>query len=92
VWANYWIAYRLAFVSNEEIVVAAGGDDRYPPYEQHVRRSPRAAWVYLAGSAADQNFQSALEQQGVPYRSLRPGKFAVHIPDRPVFPEQVPLN
>jgi hypothetical protein len=92
VWANYWIAYRLTFVSQEKIVAAAGGDDRYPPYEQHVRRSPRTAWVYVAGSLADQRFTAALEQQGVAYRSLRPGKFAVHIPDRPVFPERVPLN
>ena len=92
VYADYWIAYRLTFVSREEVIAMGVPTDRYPPYEQHVRQSPRSAWVYVAGSVAEQHFTAALDTMKVPYRTLRPGKWAVYIPDRSVRPEEVPLS
>jgi hypothetical protein len=92
VWADYWIAYRLTFVSREKVIASAVAGNRWPPYEEHVRRSPRSAWVYVAGSVADQHFTAALDQKQLPYRTLRPGGFAVHIPNRPVLPEEVPID
>jgi 4-amino-4-deoxy-L-arabinose transferase-like glycosyltransferase len=92
VYADYWIAYRLTFVSRETVIAMGVPTNRYAPYEAHVRRSPRSAWVYVAGSIAEQHFTAALDTMRLPYRTLRPGKWAVHIPDRPVRPEEVPLS
>jgi hypothetical protein len=92
VYADYWIAYRLTFESRESIIAMGVPTNRYKPYELHVRRSPRSAWVYVTGSIAEQHFTAALDAMQVPYRTLRPGKWSVHIPSRPVPPEQVPAS
>jgi hypothetical protein len=92
VYADYWIAYRLTFVSRERVIAMGVPTNRYKPYEEHVRQSPRSAWVYVAGSVAEQHFTAALDALKVPYRTLRPGTWAVHIPARPVRPEEVPLT
>ena len=91
VYADYWVAYRLTFQSRESVIAMGVPINRYKPYEEHVRSSPRSAWVHVAGSIADQTFAATLRTLGVPYRLLRPGKWALYIPDRPVRPEEVPV-
>lgn len=40
-YAEYWTAYKLTFVAQEEIVIAPiDGIDRYPPYTEYVRSLP----------------------------------------------------
>jgi hypothetical protein len=87
--ADYWIAYRLTFESRERIIAAGMPANRYRPYRDYVRASRRSAWVYVDGSIGDQHFRASLAEIGVPYRTVRSGGFAVHIPDRPVLPEEV---
>lgn len=39
--ADYWLSYKLTFLTNERIVVAPeNGVDRYPPYTAQVRTQP----------------------------------------------------
>ena len=39
--ADYWISYKLTFLTGERIIVAPGnGIDRYPPYTAQVRAQP----------------------------------------------------
>ena len=39
--ADYWLSYKLTFLTSERIVVAPeNGVDRYPPYTAHVRAQP----------------------------------------------------
>ena len=39
--ADYWISYKLTFLTGERIVVAPdNGVDRYPPYTAQVRTQP----------------------------------------------------
>jgi hypothetical protein len=92
VYSDYWIAYRLTFLTGEKIIAMGVPINRYEPYEQRVRQSPRSAWVYVAGSIGEQHFTAALDALRVPYRTLRPGKWAIHIPARPVRPEEVPVT
>ena len=89
VMADYWIAYRLTFESRERIIAAGVPTNRYPPYEEYVRASPRSAWVFVDGSKAEKGFRAGLVEMAVPHRTLQTGGFAVHIPDRPVRPEAV---
>jgi hypothetical protein len=92
VFSDYWIAYRLAFESRERVIATGVPTERYEPYDVFVRHSPRPAWVYIEGSAAEAHFTEALARMGVPYRTLRPGRFSVYIPARPVLPEEVRVS
>jgi hypothetical protein len=39
--ADYWVSYKLTFLTNERIIVAPdNGVDRYPPYSMQVRAHP----------------------------------------------------
>ncbi len=44
--ADYWLSYKLTFISGERIIVAPeNGVDRYPPYTAHVRAQRSAPRV-----------------------------------------------
>jgi len=89
VMSDYWIAYRLTFESRERIVGAGVPANRYQPYLDYFRSSRRSAWLFIDGAKADQNFKASMVYIGVPYRTVQAGGFAVHIPVRPVLPEEV---
>jgi hypothetical protein len=97
VWANYWIAWRITFESGERIVAASTGTGsvryerlatcvrpvgvepgRYPPYFEAVRSAAGAAFVFVAGTAG--TVRRLLE--GVGYREVETGGFAVELPRR----------
>ncbi|HEY2409989.1 MAG TPA: hypothetical protein VGI10_28495 [Polyangiaceae bacterium] len=46
--ADYWVAYRLTFLYDEEVVIAPwhANLDRYPPYRQLVGAAHRVAYIY----------------------------------------------
>ncbi|MDA8277023.1 MAG: glycosyltransferase family 39 protein [Actinomycetota bacterium] len=47
VYAGYWVAYDLMYLSHESIVSSqVGGADRYPPYDAQVQSAKRAAWIF----------------------------------------------
>jgi hypothetical protein len=48
--ADYWISYRLTFLSDEEIIIAPdNGVDRYPPYSEEVASLDRTAHLRRVG-------------------------------------------
>jgi 4-amino-4-deoxy-L-arabinose transferase-like glycosyltransferase len=87
--ADYWIAYRLTFESRERIIGTGVPSHRHKPFQDFVYNRSRSAWVYVDNSTADQNFTASLRGQGIPFRTIKTGGFAVHIPDRPVHPREV---
>ena len=89
-WGDYWVAYRVTFETQERVIAASSsGMPRYQPYTDHVRASPRPAWVVDAGNQLD-HLTDALDDLGVGARVIPAGEFAVVIPDRPVGPMDVP--
>jgi len=55
--ADYWIAYRLTFLSGEHLIVAPDtGPRRYEPYEIAVSGAPRRAHVEHAGMTPPPGF------------------------------------
>lgn len=53
-YAEYWTAYKLTFVAQEEIVIAPiDGIDRYPPYTEYVRSLPAHQQVRLKADTTD---------------------------------------
>jgi hypothetical protein len=46
--ADYWVSYRLTFLTNERLVVVPTNpeEDRWPAYRWQVARAPRVAYVW----------------------------------------------
>jgi hypothetical protein len=89
--ADYWIAYRLAFETDERIVASpSAGALRYPPYDDTVRNAERAAWIVATGSSQEQAMRDALDGLGVGYRVIPAGDLSVVVTDRNVQPEELP--
>jgi hypothetical protein len=76
--ANYWIAYRISFESDERVIATSTGHVRYQPHDRLVRASSEAAYVFLAGSADEERLAPGLETRG--FRKVRQGKFDVYLP------------
>ena len=89
--ADYWIAYRLAFETDERIIASpSAGALRYPPYDDAVRQADQAAWVIDPGSSQEQALRDRLDELGVGYRVVPAGEFSVVLTDRNVQPEELP--
>jgi hypothetical protein len=90
--ADYWVAYRLSFESDERIIASpSAGALRSADYETFVRGRSRSAWVVEADSPQEQALLDALDQLGVEPRVVVAGEFAVVFTgDRNVQPEEVP--
>lgn len=67
VYTDYWIAYPLAFESEERVIpsVISGGFNRYIPYAYEVSVSPRPAFVFVAGTKEERLFVDRLREHGV---------------------------
>jgi hypothetical protein len=92
VYANYWIAYRLMFETNERIIARPYVASRYPPYSRAVERAPAIAYVLLRGSRSVDAFEQRFRSIGVRYRKTGRDDFVLLIPDRNVRPwKLVPL-
>jgi len=77
--ANYWIAYRITFESEERVIASPSGFWRYKPYRDAVAADPRPGRVFLEGSALERQERSALVRRG--YERLRVDGFVVYVPD-----------
>jgi hypothetical protein len=88
VFTDYWIAYRLAFESDERIVATPVLTTRYPPYERQVR-SASPAYVFLEGSVLEPRFVKALGSAGVQYEVVSRGGFVAYKPSAKILPEEL---
>jgi hypothetical protein len=52
---DYWIAYRLTFLSHERVLVAPDEQDRYPPYRRAVDAAAPVPRIDNVGKAAEQS-------------------------------------
>ena len=96
IYADYWLAYVLAFESDERIKAAVIDkrvedgvrlvDNRYEPYIGAVADSANPAFVFAAGSAADQAFERLLIEQGTRYRRGEADMVAVYDDLQPAPP------
>ena len=90
--ADYWIAWRLVFESDERIIAVPGegprvrdprrpydpGEQgRYPPFYEESIADPRAAYVFAVGSSREPHLRPRLLAAG--YRPLRAGEFVVYV-------------
>lgn len=90
IYTDYWVAYRVAFETEERIVAATtAGIPRYPPYFDQVAANPRSAWV-VGTSRQLPLVTQAFGDLGVGYEVVPAGEWSVVIPDRHVGPTEIP--
>jgi len=76
--SNYWVAYPLAFLSEERLVFVprlpyhedfryTSRDDRYPPYDAIVAASTRTAYITTNHPTLDEHLRRALTRLGVEF-------------------------
>lgn len=86
--AFHTIAYRLSFESEESIIATPIDHPvRYQPYDQAVRNSSQAAYVFAPMPAVANQFAEELDDRGLVYDWLRAGDFTVVIPQSAVSPD-----
>ena len=77
-WANYWVAYRITFQTDERIIAAPTDGPRYPRYNALISASERPAHVFVAGTSEEPAQRPRLLHAG--YKRLRAGDFVVYVP------------
>lgn len=103
-YTNYWVAFPLAFLSEEELIYAphlpyhldfryTARDRRYPPYESLVASSPRVAYITTFHPELDQRLREALDARAVAYREAWIGDYHVfYALSRPIRPGEMNLE
>jgi len=68
IYTDYWVAYRLTFESNEEIICSVYPpfvNDRYPLYPQLVGKADKPAYIIM--QTVSSGFEVMLEEMGILY-------------------------
>jgi hypothetical protein len=91
-YADYWIAYRVVFESEEEVLVGTvpASVSRRRSYDRAVDRAARVAYLSLYDSAAMHRYRTQFTRLGIGWDERRSGKFSVLVPARPVRPADLP--
>lgn len=92
VYAEYWVAYRLAFDSRERVVVATLPQkvSRRLDDDRHVYRADRTAYVFEVGSPRVDALRGELQRAALAWQEHEVGGFRVIVPaGRFTSPEQV---
>jgi len=87
-YANYWVAYPIAFLSGEEIILAprlpykadlryTSRDDRYAPYREKVEASSTLVYVTTNHPALDDLLNEQFAALGVDVRKRQIGSYHV---------------
>jgi hypothetical protein len=89
VFAQYWVAYRLGFESEERVHATPVYSVRDTHWLAEARRDPHTGYVFVAGSATEPRFRAGLGRLGIPYTRRRLGDFVLILPARRTSPEAV---
>jgi 4-amino-4-deoxy-L-arabinose transferase-like glycosyltransferase len=102
-YANYWVAYPIAFLSGEEIILLprlpykadlryTSRDDRYAPYRELVAASPTAVYVTTNHPTLDAMLKGRFKALGVDFHEAQIGSYHVFYDlSRKVTPGEVAL-
>jgi hypothetical protein len=78
--ADYWVAYRLSFESDERVIATSTRFVRYPPHDRLVRRSAYPSRVFVEGQVKERLARGDLLRRG--YRRYVVDGFVAYIHDR----------
>jgi hypothetical protein len=71
VWANYWLARPIEYVSGDRIVVGEyGGYVGFPDMQSRALSAAHPSWLFMPGSADIPVFEAACAKRGITYRRI----------------------
>ena len=87
-YGNYWVAYPIAFLSEEEIILIprlpykadmryTSRDDRYTPYGEWVEASPNLVYVTTNHTVLDELLRERFKALGVDFQETQIGDYHV---------------
>ncbi len=87
-YTNYWVAYPLAFLSDEELIYAprlpyhldfryTARDDRYAPYDRLVEESDKVAYITTNHPQLDEALRRTFRALGISWKETRIGNYRV---------------
>jgi len=103
-YTNYWVAYPLAFLSNERIIFTprlpyhldmsyTRRDERYAPYARIVDQSDTIAYITSRNKELDRQLVIGFEKLDLTWEETTIGEFHVYYGlSRPVMPEELELG
>ncbi|MEW6502928.1 MAG: hypothetical protein AB1457_03070 [Chloroflexota bacterium] len=88
-YSNYWVAYPMAFLTNEEIIFSprlpyhpdlryTRRDDRYPIYTKVVDQSNKVALITTRNPALDEKLQNFLQERRILWNEKQIGDFIIY--------------
>jgi 4-amino-4-deoxy-L-arabinose transferase-like glycosyltransferase len=100
-YTNYWVAYPLAFISDEELIFVprlpyhadfryTPRDNRYPPYNDVVNQSSQIAYITSLTPELDERLREGFSKLGVQWEEREIGDYVVfyHLSQK-VDPEEI---
>jgi hypothetical protein len=103
-YTNYWVAYPLAFVSNEQLIFTprlpyhldfryTRRDDRYAPYDRQVGQADRIAYITSKHEPLDEHLRSRFSELGISWQEAWVGDYHIfYALTRPVRPSEISLG
>jgi hypothetical protein len=100
-YSNYWVALRLAFLTDERIILSSRLpykadmsytylDERYPPYAEAVAGAQQVIYVTSNHPNLDQILRALFEAHGITYREQHLEPYTIFFDlSRPVAPEEL---
>ncbi len=100
-YTNYWVAYPLAFLSDEELIYVprlpyhldfryTARDDRYAPYGRMVEESDHVAYITTNHPQLDDLLRRTFRARGISWKEVRIGSYRVFYGlSRPLRPGEV---
>ncbi|NMC79822.1 MAG: hypothetical protein GYA59_10720, partial [Chloroflexi bacterium] len=87
-YTNYWVAYPLAFLSQEELIFVPAlpyhqdlryttRDDRYPSYASMMAESTRVAYITTNNPLLDRHLRTEFSQKGITWLEKQIGDYQV---------------
>jgi len=89
-YANYWIAYRIAFEAGDRARVVPDDLDRYPPLTREVAASKDPAYLFVAASRTVGAFEGWCRAAGIGYQAWTSGGFTAVQPSAHITPGELP--
>lgn len=100
-YTNYWVAYPLAFKSQEEIIFSprlpyhtdlryTSRDDRIPEYTRQVEKAPKTAYITTFNPELNRALESGFSRLGVTWQEKTIGDYHIYFGlNRPVHPVEL---
>jgi len=91
-YADYWIAYRTTFETEEKVVVAPLQVHRYLPYDQKVGSSiDPPPFIFVKGSGSLDNFDKLAKANSIDYELVNRGPWLLAWPEEPISPWELAI-